>query len=158
MPAALFPLCNIAIGTGVAVTLTNSKGEVRSGSEMIKLFGVEEVWNFQVEREGSKGPGDLWKVLGGDHEGDVRAAIDPDAAQQRQAERCRRLLFRLHVLAQGMQWTPPRSYCFTGGVMENTDLVPRLQGGALPDGAVVLAGPFNAGLVGAAIAAAATKS
>ena len=43
MPAALFPLCNIAIGTGVAVTLTNSKGEVRSGSEMIKLFGVEEV-------------------------------------------------------------------------------------------------------------------
>jgi hypothetical protein len=52
---SLFPLCNIAIGTGIAINFTNSKGEARGGSEMEELFGVgEEVWNFLVEREGGQ--------------------------------------------------------------------------------------------------------
>ena len=138
---ATYPLCNIALGTGIAIKLTNSKGEIRIDDEMTQFFGTEEHWNFRVDCEGREKP--MYKAFGGDFDGARGNTARQTARWVRFIEG--RLAERFTV----MGWTLPVCYTFTGGVAEKSSLVAKLQEQGLP----IRKGPHNAGLLGAALAA-----
>ena len=141
VPEVAYPLCNVAIGTGITIDLTNSSGEIRNENEMRRFFGREDSWNFQVECEGQEKP--MYKAFGGNFDG------GRGQTARQTARWVRFIRGRLAERFTAMEWTPPACYTFTGGVAEHSRLVAELQEQGLP----ILKGPSNAGLMGAALAA-----
>lgn len=92
-------------------------------------------------------PSSALEVFGGAFEGSIHSD-NPCASSERQALRWYAFLTRdLPDLCEVMLWPPPRVFAFSGGVVENSDIVHRLR--AL--GVYATLGPPEAGLVGAAL-------
>jgi len=140
--AYMYPLCNIALGTGIAINLTNSHGEIRIGDEMTQFFGRKDHWNFPVECEGREKP--MYEAFGGNFDGARGNTARQTARWVRFIEG--RLAERFTV----MGWTLPVCCTFTGGVAEKSSLVAKLQE-HFAQGLPIYKGPDNAGLLGAAL-------
>jgi len=154
-PKSIHPVCNIAIGTGVVIWCTDENGRIRRQDEMRELFEEKEDFTeYVVEVEDGKSKS-MQQAFGGSHDGNVSS--NRECLSERQAKRWYKFLTKLDdELFRKVSWPQPKSYTFTGGVVEacHTDLVDQLKELFKNKPFVnVSKGPTDAGLMGAALKA-----
>jgi len=99
-----------ALGTGVALAATNSKGEIRNSSEMKALCG-DHPWNVKWIKEGKFAGKPLYEVLGG---GD-RTWGSYTLTKEEYVEHFKIIISKVLENYKRMDWTPPQVISCSGG-------------------------------------------